>query len=72
LLAMRAQKMAPVRAGLDLAHRSFLAGTALVVWATHRAVLKKAGYGLWSFVRACDAQYRFYLLPPLRLYQRAR
>jgi len=72
LLSMRAQKAAPVRAGLGLAHRSFLAGTALVVWATHRAVLKKAGYGLWSFVRACDAQYRFYLLPPLRLYQRAR
>ena len=36
------------------------------------AVLKQAGYGLWSFVRACDAQYRFYLLPPVRLYQRAR
>ena len=72
LLSMRGQKAAPVRAGLDLAHRSFLAGTALVVWATHRAVLKKAGYGLLSFVRACDAQYRFYLLPPITLYQRAR
>lgn len=72
LLSMRAQKSAPVRVGLDLAHRSFLTGAALVVWATHRAVLKQAGYGLWSFVRACDAQYRFYLLPPVRLYQRAR
>jgi hypothetical protein len=65
LLSTRAEKAAPVRASLDLAHRSFLAGTALVVWATHRAVLKKAGYGLWSFVKACDAQYRFYLLPPV-------
>jgi hypothetical protein len=72
LLSMRAGKAAPVRAGLDLAHRSFLTATALVVWATHRAVLKKAGYGLLSFVRACDAQYRFYLLPPVTLYQRAR
>jgi hypothetical protein len=72
LLSMRAEKSAPVRVGLDLAHRTFLAGAALVVWATHRAVLKKSGYGLWSFVRACDAQYRFYLLPPVRLYQRAR
>ena len=71
LLSMRARKSAPVRSGLDLALRSFLAGTALVVWATHRAVLKKAGYGLCGFVRACDAQYRFYLLPPVRLYLRA-
>ncbi len=65
LLSMRARKPAPLRIGLELAHRSFLAGAALVVWATHRAVLKKAGYGLLSFVRACDAQYRFYLLPPV-------
>jgi hypothetical protein len=65
LLSMRAQKPAPIRAAIDLAHRSFLWGTALVVWTTHRAVLKKAGYGLWGFVRACDAQYRFYLLPPV-------
>jgi hypothetical protein len=71
LLSMRAPKPAPIRAAIDLAHRSFLAGTALVVWTTHRAVLKKAGYGLWGFVRACDAQYRFYLLPPVTLYQRA-
>ena len=59
LLSMRAQKPAPIRAAIDLAHRSFLSATALVVWTTHRAVLKKAGYGLWGFVRACDAQYRF-------------
>ena len=65
LLSMRGQKPAPIRAAIDLAHRSFLSGTAGVVWMTHRAVLKKAGYGLWSFVRACDAQYRFYLLPPV-------
>ena len=72
LVSMRAQKSAPIRTGLELAHRSFLMSAALVVWATHRAVLKKAGYGLWSFVSACDAQYRFYLLPPVRLYQRVR
>jgi len=65
LLSMRAAKSAPVRITMDLAHRTFLIGTALVVWTTHRAVLKKAGYGLAGFVRACAEQYRFYLLPPV-------
>lgn len=72
LLSMRAARSAPVRLALDLAHRSFLMGAAGVVWATHRAVLKKAGYGFVSFIGACDAQYRFYLLPPIRLYRQAR
>jgi len=65
LLSMRAGKSAPVRITMDVAHRTFLIGTALVVWTTHRAVLKKAGYGLIGFVRACAEQYRFYLLPPV-------
>ena len=72
LLSIRAGKSAPVRFALDLAHRAFLAGTALVVWTTHRAVLRKAGYGLVGFLRACGEQYRFYLLPPVRPYQQAR
>lgn len=72
LLSMRAHRSRPVRAVIELAHRSFLTATAWVVWMTHRAVLEKAGYRVWSFVSACDAQYRFYLLPPVRLCQRAR
>jgi hypothetical protein len=64
LLSMRAEKAAPVRAAMDLTHRAFLMGTAMVVWTTHRAVLKRSGYGLFGFVRACEAQYRFYLQPP--------
>src|SRR5882757_7495517 len=72
LLSIRAGKAAPVRFALDLAHRTFLAGTALVVWTSHRAVLRKAGYGLVGFLRACGEQYRFYLLPPVRPYQQAR
>jgi hypothetical protein len=64
LLSMRAQKTAPVRAAIDLAHRTFFMGTAMVVWATHRPVLKQAGYGLFGFLQACRAQYKFYLQPP--------
>jgi hypothetical protein len=72
LLSMRARKSGPVRCALDVAHRTFLLGTALVVWTTHRAVLRKAGYRAVGFLRACAEQYRFYLLPPVRPYQQAR
>jgi hypothetical protein len=64
LLSMRAGKAAPVRVAVDLAHRAFFMGTAVVVWITHRAVLKQSGYGLVGFLRACAAQYNFYLQPP--------
>jgi hypothetical protein len=64
LLSMRARKAATMRVAMDLVHRTFLVSTALVVWATHRAVLKRAGYGPRGFLRACAAQYRFYLQPP--------
>jgi hypothetical protein len=64
LLGMRSEKAAPVAMAIDLAHRMFFAGAALVVWGTHRAVLRRAGYGLFTFLKACRAQYRFYLRPP--------
>jgi hypothetical protein len=64
LLSMRAEKPAPVRVALDWVHRTFLMCTAVVVWSTHRPVLRRSGYGLLGFLRACGAQYRFYLLPP--------
>jgi hypothetical protein len=67
LLSMRGRKAAPVRFAIDLAHRTFFLGTATVVWATHRAVLKRAGYGMFGFLKACQAQYAFYLQPPKRL-----
>jgi hypothetical protein len=67
LLSMRARKAAPVRYAIDLAHRTFFIGTAIVVWTTHRAVLKRAGYGMFGFLKACRAQYAFYLQPPKRL-----
>jgi hypothetical protein len=63
LLALRASRAAPVRALMRLAHRTFIAGAAAVVWLTHRAVLRRAGYNLRSFLRSCLAQYAFYLEP---------
>ncbi len=41
-----------------------LTGAALTVWATHRRVLKCAGYGPWLFLRDCRGQYAFYLMWP--------
>ena len=64
LLSIRGERAAPVRIAQDLAHRTFFMCTALVVWTTHRGVLKQSGYGLVGFLRACGAQYRFYLQPP--------
>jgi len=64
LLALRARRPAPLRALVRLAHRTFFLGTATVVWLTHRAVLRCAGYNARSFLRSCRAQYAFYLEPP--------
>jgi hypothetical protein len=66
LLALRASRPAAVRALMRLAHRTFIAGAAGVVWLTHAAVLRRAGYKLRSFLRSCLAQYAFYLEPTTR------
>ena len=63
LLALRAGRTAPVQALIRLAHRVFFAGTAGVVWLTHRSVLREGGYGARSFLRGCLSQYVFYLEP---------
>jgi hypothetical protein len=63
LLALRARRPAALRTLLRLAHRAFFIGTAGVVWLSHRAVLRRAGYNARSFVRSCLAQYAFYLEP---------
>jgi hypothetical protein len=47
--------------------RTFFTGASLVVWFEHRRVLRSAGYRLATFMRACAAQYSFYLEPPPRL-----
>lgn len=63
LFNLRAGRAARLRAFTVPAHRVFFAGTAAVVWLTHRSVLRRAGHSGWSFLRACQAQYDFYLKP---------
>jgi hypothetical protein len=63
LLALRATRVAPVQTLMRLAHRAFFTCTACVVWSTHRSVLRPAGYGARSFLRACVSQYDFYMEP---------
>lgn len=64
LLTLRAHKPAVVRGGIRLLHRAFFVSTACVVYLTHRAVLRGAGYSMSSFLRVCTTQYAFYLEPP--------
>ena len=63
LLALRAGRAAPVQVLMRLAHRAFFAGTASVVWLTHRSVLRQGGFGARDFLRVCLSQYAFYLEP---------
>jgi hypothetical protein len=63
LLALRAGRAAPMPALMRVAHRAFFAGTAVIVWLTHRSVLRKGGYGARRFLRVCLTQYGFYLEP---------
>jgi hypothetical protein len=63
LLALRSERTPVARALIRLAHRAFFAATVGVVWLTHRAVLRRAGYGARSFLRGCFTQYAFYLEP---------
>ncbi len=72
LMGLRARRAAPVRVVHDLVHRTFFVCTAVVVWATHRAVLEAAGYGVGGFLKACWMQYRFYLVKPYRWSARAK
>ena len=63
LLALRARRGAASRTLARALHLIFFAGTAAVVWWTHRSVLRRAGRGARGFLRACLAQYAFYLEP---------
>jgi len=63
LFTLRAGRSAVLCAATRLAHRVFFATTAVVVWLTHRAVLRRAGHSGRSFLLSCQAQYEFYLGP---------
>jgi hypothetical protein len=64
LLSAQETKRPVVRTATMLLHRAFFTGVSLVVWLTHRRVLRAAGYRLRTFLRACGAQFSFYLEPP--------
>ncbi len=66
LRELLAHKPAAVQTLIRLAHRTFFASVAVVVWMSHRAVLRTAGYDIVSFVRVCRTQYSFYLDRPVR------
>lgn len=63
LLTLRARRSPAARSVARYFHRTFLTGAATVVYLTHRRVLCGAGYNFGSFLRACAAQYSFYLDP---------
>jgi hypothetical protein len=63
LFALRTGRAASLWALTRIAHRIFFTSTAAVVWLTHRSVLRAAGHSARSFLRACQAQYKFYLEP---------
>jgi hypothetical protein len=63
LFTLRAERAPWLRALTRPAHRIFFASTAAVVWLTHRSVLRRAGHSGRSFLRSCQAQYKFYLEP---------
>ena len=63
LLGLRAGRPNPVQILMRLAHRAFFAGTASIVWLTHRSVLRQGGYGARRFLHACLSQIAFYLEP---------
>jgi hypothetical protein len=63
LFTLRAGRAARLRELTQAAHRIFFASTAAVVWLTHRSVLRSAGHSPRSFLRSCQAQYKFYLEP---------
>jgi hypothetical protein len=68
LLREMLEKKTPAARWLQSAAlRTFFTGASLVVWLEHRRVLRTAGYRLGTFMRACAAQYSFYLEPPARL-----
>lgn len=72
LLAMKNGRGALTRLLLGAWEQALLTAAVLVVWATHRRVLKCAGYGPLLFLRDCRSQYAFYLRWPPAPSRRAR
>lgn len=65
LKEIQARRAPVIRAAVALAHGAFLRAVSLVVWLTHRRVLRGAGHSLRTFRRACRDQYTFHLAGPI-------
>src|SRR5258708_8242684 len=63
LFTLRAGRAARLRALTGPVHRIFFVSAVAVVWLTHLSVLRRARHSGRSFLRACLAQYAFYLWP---------
>ena len=64
LRAFHSQRLALIRAPRALALRTHFTSASVGAWILHRPVLEKAGYSVSTFIRACSAQWSFYLEPP--------
>jgi hypothetical protein len=64
LLAMQERRTSIVKSLLGAWGQCVLWAASAAVWATHRRVLKSAGYGPLLFLRDCRSQYAFYLKWP--------
>ncbi|HEV2701195.1 MAG TPA: ferritin-like domain-containing protein [Steroidobacteraceae bacterium] len=64
LLAMKSGRSGFAKVLLGACEQGLLGTAALLVWLTHRRVLKCAGYGPLLFVHDCRSQYDFYLKWP--------
>jgi hypothetical protein len=70
LRELKARRGTLARVSVEVLHRAFFTAAAAGAWLSHRAVLSSAGYRFVTFLRACSAQYAFYLEPPPLLSQR--
>jgi len=61
LRELQTQRQAALRSFIRTLHRAVFTCASAFVWATHRGVLRKSGYGVIAFVQTCRAQYAFHL-----------
>jgi hypothetical protein len=66
LARLRAGRPASLQALMRPAQWACCSSVAIVVWWTHRRVLRRAGHGARSFLRSCLTQYEFYMEPTRR------
>ena len=66
LRSLHATRPQLIRGARTLAFRAHFTAASLSAWIAHRPVLETAGHCVSTFIRACSAQYSFYLEPPMK------